>query len=90
MIFTASRGQAFKEEFNFKNPQGRPIAVPKGDFRLTLERGSVAREVPIKVVSGAIIWTMTADEVSNLEYTTMYFHLTFNGQEISRGVLRVN
>jgi hypothetical protein len=90
MIFTASRGQAFREEFTFKNDKGKPQNVPAGDYRLLLERGGLVREFHPRLARNAIQWVMTADETASLEYATMYFVLTLNGQEIARGVLRVN
>jgi hypothetical protein len=90
MIFTASRGEAFQETFTFKNAQGRPLSIPLGDYRLTLERGDVVRVVPLQVTPSTIYWTMTAEQTRKLEYNTMYFTLSYNGQELSRGVLRVN
>lgn len=90
MIFTATRGKAFREEFSFKNEKGQPLAVPSGEYALFLERGHAVTEGTLRVTRNTIFWTMTADETAALKYSTMYFHLTFNGQEISRGVLRVN
>lgn len=90
MIFTASRGQAFSEPFTFKNEKGQLIAVPAGEYVLTLERGETVRQFRnLKRERGKIMWNMTANETKALEYSTMYFVLTFNGTEISRGVLRV-
>lgn len=90
MIFTASRGQAFAEEFSFKNAVGQPLSVPYGDYRLTLERGEFVKEYTnLRVQRHAIHWIMTADDTKALEYSTLYFELTFNGTQIARGVLRV-
>lgn len=89
-VFNASRGQAFREEFTFKNAAGKPLNVPSGNYVLTLERGNIVREFQPRLARNAIQWLMTADETQALEYSTMYFTLTYNGQEIARGVLRVN
>ena len=90
MIFTASKGQPFREEFTFKNEKGKPVAIPRGDYRLVLERGDYVREGNLKIAPNAIYWNMTAEETQALAYSTLYFTLAFNGQEIARGVLRVN
>jgi hypothetical protein len=90
MMFTASKGQPFAEKFEFKNSQGQPLVVPKGEFVLTLERGDLVRFPQLRLQRNAVIWNMTAEETAALEYSTMYFHLTFDGQEIARGILRVN
>lgn len=91
MIFTATRGKAFKEEFSFKNAQGKAVTVPSGDFCLCLERGGVVREYNnLRISRNAIHWIMTAEETQGLEYSTMYFTLSWNDTELARGVLRVN
>lgn len=90
MIVTASRGQAFEEPFNFKNDQGQTLNIPVGTFSLTLERGGFVKHwdhLPTR--QSSILWRMTADETKALEYDTLYFVLLFNGQEVTRGVLRV-
>jgi hypothetical protein len=90
MIFTASRGQAFKEDFTFKSPNGKLLAAPNGDYRLTLERGNFVKEYTnLTRGRNSITWNMAADETKALEYETLYFILTYNGSEIARGVLRV-
>lgn len=90
MIFTASRGQAFAEEFSFKNDKGQPLTVPYGEYVLTLERGGFVKEFRnLRVQRHAIHWIMTAQETQALEYTTLYFTLSFNGTQIARGTLRV-
>lgn len=90
MIFTASRGQAFKDKFTFKNEKGKPLNVPSGEYRLILERGEYVTEFKnLTVLRDYIGWNMTAAETNALKYSTMYFTLYLNGQEIARGVLRV-
>lgn len=92
MNFTASRGQDFVEEFTFKNAAGQALIVPAGDYVLTLERGSFISDASsnLTVQRNRIVWAMSADEVNELKYSSMYFALKFNGQEVTRGVLRVN
>lgn len=90
MIFTAQRGRPFKEEFSFKNANGRAIQVPTGRYVVRLEYGGVVREITdLRVTRNKIFWTMDSDEVDELGYETMYFTLHYNGQEISRGVLKI-
>lgn len=91
MILTATRGQSFREPFTFKDANGRPAVIPQGSYRLILEHapwsaecGSLARS------RGELIWSLTEQEVADLPYSTVYFRLTFNGEELARGVLRVN
>lgn len=88
-LFTAVRGTSFTESFDFKNDKGKPVAAPAGDFRVVLERGALVREYGVKRLRTGVVWTMTSEETNELEYSTMYFALYFNGQEIARGVLRV-
>lgn len=91
MIVTASRGQALVEPFNFKNDRGQPLNIPVGTFSLTLERGDFVRHWDHMPTSqNSILWKMTAEETNALQYDTLYFVLFFNGQEVTRGVLRVN
>lgn len=90
MIFTASRGKAFKESFEFKNEKGQAIAAPQGEFVLSLERGmGYVRTYTLKRERTKILWNMTAAETQDLEYSTLYFVLYHNGSELLRGVLRV-
>lgn len=90
MIFTASKGQAFTESFTFKSAKGQSLTVPYGDYRLTLERGDFVKEFTnLRVQRSAVIWHITADETDDLKYDTLYFVLTFNGTQVTRGVLRV-
>lgn len=90
MILTADRGKPFKEDFTFKDSSGRTIPTPVGAYAVTLSHGNF-----IKVFSdlnrgpAGVYWTMTPQDTQGLEYSTLYFVLTFNGQEITRGVLRV-
>ena len=90
MIFTASRGQEFVEEFSFKNEKGQSLTVPYGEYVLTLERGDFVKEFKnLRVQRQSIHWIMTAADTLALEYSTLYFQLTYNGIQICRGVLRV-
>lgn len=91
MTFTAFRGRPFKEEFTFKNTSGKVLTVPTGDYKVTLEHGVYVREyTDLRQTRTTIYWTMTAEETKTLEFSTMYFVLTHNGNEVARGVLRVN
>jgi len=90
MILVASRGEAFEEPFNFKNEQGQPTYVPAGSYTLHLERGDFVKEFTnLTRRSNAILWHMTADETKALPYTNLSFELSYNGQPIASGVLRV-
>lgn len=90
MIVTASRGQVFEEPFNFKNDKGQELNIPVGTFSLTLERGGFVKQFSnLPTRNKSIMWRMTADETRALEYETLYFVLYWNGQEVTRGVLRV-
>lgn len=90
MLFTASKGKPFREEFSFKNSTGKEIAVPNGKYLLHLENGNIIREFSdLRTTRSKIYWTMDSDEIDSLEFPVMYFTLTFNGAEIARGVLRV-
>jgi hypothetical protein len=67
------------------------LAVPFGEYHLTLERGEFVKEFDnLRVTINTIYWNMTAEETQELEYSTLYFTLTWNGSELARGVLRVN
>jgi hypothetical protein len=90
MVLTAVRGQEFTEDFTFKNEQGKPVSVPAGSYILTLTRGNSIKQFNLNPTRTGVIWTLTKQDTQELEYNTFYFALTFNGQEITRGVLRVN
>lgn len=90
MIVTASRDKAFEEPFNFKNDKGQPLNLPIGSFSLSLERGDFVKvfdKLPTR--NNSIMWRMTADEMKDLPYSSLYFVLYYNGQALTRGVLRV-
>lgn len=89
MILVASRGQAFSEDFTFKNEAGRVMPAPTGTYSLTLEHGDFAKQYPASRAQAGVVWNMTADEVAGLQYSNYYFALYFNGKEVTRGVLRV-
>lgn len=91
MTFTAFRGEPFREEFTFKNAAGKVIPAPMGDYRVVLERGEFVKVFRnLRITRNTIFWTMTADETDALQFSTMYFTLTHEGNEVARGVLRVN
>ena len=90
MILVASRGEAFEEPFNFKNEQGQPAFIPAGRYALLLGRGDFVQEFSNLTRRGnAILWHMTADETKALPFSNLSFELTYNGQPIASGVLRV-
>ena len=91
MILTATRGQAFKEPFTFKNDKGQLLSAPAGDYRLYLEHGDFSIEYSnLTKLRSEVVWSLSAGETTALPYSTLYFRLTYNGEELTRGVLRVN
>lgn len=90
MILKATRGKQFSELFAFKNNEGKPIAIPDGDYAVTLERGDFVRHYDnLRKLGTGVSWTINREEVDALPFSAIYFSLTFNGGEIARGVLRV-
>lgn len=90
MIVTATRGKSFAEPFNFKNEEGEPVNVPTGHYTVSLTRGDYARIFEnLRTIRTAVVWSLTADDVATLPYSSLYFTLNFNGEEITRGILRV-
>lgn len=93
MNFTLVRGKDFIEHFDFKNAQGKPIALPLGKFRLVVERGGYARQY----TDGAglirqrnrLTWKIGAEDSNDFEFTVLYYTLYLNDNEITRGILRV-
>jgi hypothetical protein len=91
MVFVAARGKAFSEDFTFKNEKGKLIGVPSGDYVLTLEHDKYVRQFTnLRTTRTGIVWSMTEQETQDLKYNNLSFVLTFNGQEIARGILRVS
>lgn len=90
MILTAFRGKDFHEDFAFKSESGEPVVPPVGDYRLVLEHGGFTKEYArLNRSHAGVVWALTKDEVESLPYTSFFFTLNLNGQEIARGVLRV-
>lgn len=90
MNLTAYRGQAFQEVFTFKNSYGQVIRPPAGTYYVTLQNGSFVEQFgPLQVTYTGVVWNMTAAQVQALPYSTLYFTLTNNGTEVTRGVLTV-
>ena len=93
MDFVLFRGRDFSEPFNFKNAAGKLITMPNGEYKLILERGLWAKEY--KVNSGLtrgrtqITWRIPAEESKDFAYSTMYYTLYLNDDELARGVLRI-
>lgn len=94
MDFLLSRGRDFEEEFNFKNPKGRLIALPAGRFRLILEHGDFAREFTVENhglsrTRTQVTWRIPAEQGADFEYSTLYYTLYLEDSELARGILRV-
>lgn len=94
MDFIAVRGRGFQENFDFKNSQGKPIAVPPGTFKVVLERGTYAREYTtanhgLAKLRNQIIWNIPAGETKDFAYNTLYYTLYLDDQEVTRGLLKV-
>lgn len=93
MDFFLRKGIDFRENFDFKNENHKPIVVPVGEYRLILERGDFGREY--KVGSGltktrnTIAWSIPGKESKDFEFSTLYYTLYMNDVEIVRGVLKV-
>lgn len=83
----------FLETFDSKNSQGKPIALPAGNYRLVLERGGFVREyTPGKGLiknRTQIVWQIKGTESKSFEFTTMYYTLYVNDTQLARGVLRI-
>lgn len=93
MDFFLRRGVAFKEQFNFKNDKGKPLPVPGGLYKIILERGTFAREYRansgLSRLRSALVWEISAEESLDFEFSTMYYTLYLNDQEVTRGVLKI-
>lgn len=93
MNFLLVRGNDFEEHFDFKNAQGKPIAMPTGQFRIILERGGFAREYTVgnglSRLMNRVSWRIPAAQSQDFEFSTMYYTLYLNDQELARGVLRI-
>jgi hypothetical protein len=95
MNFTLFKGKDFRETFDFKNSQGKSIALPPGNFSVVLERGGFAKEYT--VANGGLTrsynsvgWKIAKEDSSNFEFTTMYYTLYLEDREITRGLLRIS
>lgn len=89
MNLTAYRTAAFSELFTFKDALGNVIRPPAGTYVVTLQNGSFVQQYACKLQTNGVLWSMTAAQVAALPYSTLYFTLTNNGAEVTRGVLNV-
>lgn len=94
MNFLLVRGKDFQEHFDFKNAQGKPIALPAGVFKVVLERGGFAREYTIlnrglSRTMNRITWRIPSSESLGFEFNTMYYTLYLDDRELARGVLKI-
>lgn len=94
MNFLLVKGKDFEEFFEFKNTQGKPIAMPSGVFKLILERGSFAREYTVlnnglSRMMNKITWRIPAAQSQDFDFSAMYYTLYLDDRELARGVLRV-
>jgi hypothetical protein len=92
--FTLVKGKDFSEHFDFKNADGKSIALPTGEFRIVLERGEFVREyfAPNRGLSrlrNRVNWFIPGEESESFEFTTMYYTLFLDEREITRGLLRI-
>lgn len=91
MILSATRGKSFTESFDFKNEKGQLISAPAGRYNLVLQRGDFVQEFnDLRRVTSGVVWSISDAQLASLPHSTMYFVLYFNGEELSRGVLRVS
>lgn len=90
MILSASRGKPFTEVFNFKDAGGGLLSVPSGEYKVHLERAGFVRYYNnLGRVGHGLAWNISKEELDSFPYSTLYFSLLYNGEEIARGVLRV-
>lgn len=93
MNFTLVRGRDFSEHLDFKNPQGKPISTPAGEFRIVLERGLFAKEYTVGAgltrLRNGLSWRIPKEETQDFEFSTMYYTLYLNNNEVIRGILRI-
>jgi hypothetical protein len=93
MDFVLIRGKPFAEHFDFKNAKGRSLVPPEGLYRLVVEHGDFVREYRIgrglTKTRSAINWNLAAKETADFEYSTMYYTLYLDSNELARGVLRI-
>lgn len=94
MNFQLARDKDFLEHFDFKNAQGRPIALPAGEFKIILERGGFSRDYTVangglRRQMNRINWRIPAADTKDFEFSTMYYTLYLNNQEVTRGVLKI-
>lgn len=89
MNLTAYRGQTFSELFTFKDTYGNVIRPPAGTYLVTVQNGSFIQQYACRVQVNGVLWSLTAAQVDALPYSTLYFTLTNNGTEVTRGVLAV-
>ena len=94
MNFTLVKGKDFTEHFDFKNEQGKSIALPPGTFRVILERGEFVREYTVlnrglSRLRNRISWRIPAEESASFDFTTMYYTLYLEDREITRGMLKI-
>lgn len=93
MDFLLTKGEAFEERFDFKNDKQKAIALPAGEYRIVLQRGTWVREY--RVNSGlsrtrtSITWKIPASATQDFEYRTLYYTLYLNDSELVRGVIKV-
>lgn len=94
MNFVMTRGKEFAEHFDFKNAQGKPIAMPSGHFRVVLERGGFAREYTVlngglSRLTNRVNWRIPASDTADFGFNTLYYTLYLEDRELARGVIKV-
>lgn len=89
MNLRAYRAAAFSELFTFKDAYGNAIRPPAGSYVVTLQSGGFVQQFACKAQLNGVLWSMTQAQVVALPYSTLYFTLTNNGSEVTRGVLTV-
>jgi hypothetical protein len=93
MDFVLTRGSSFSEHFDFKNDKGRSLVVPNGLIRLVVEHGDFVREYRVgrglTKTRSSIVWNLPAKETNDFAYSTMYYTLYLDDNELARGILRV-
>lgn len=99
MDFTIVRGDAFSEDFNFKNPDGSPANLTGMEFEILAEHGLWAVSLQngtgltVSLMSGKISVAVPADWTYLLPYSYFKYTLAYTFQdertEVTSGMVTV-
>jgi hypothetical protein len=87
-----TRGQRFKEVFNFKNPDGSSSSGRGYKFVILIYRRDFIREYPLSNRGGSLEFNLNAEQTKDFDSNVLSYKIVVDNETrevVAQGVLRV-